>query len=96
VNWALAVLTAPVAAGAVIFAVGAAVSMAACSSASCPGLGPDGLVYTVLVYGAPLVATVTIIVSVFTAKRPRGVVVPLCGLALLLADIVVMAILFRT
>lgn len=95
-NWALAVLTVPVAASAVIFAVGAAMHMAVCSSAPCTDLGPNGLVYSVLLYGAPLVAALTIGVSIFTATHRRGVVIPLCGLALLLADSVVMAILFRS
>lgn len=44
---------------------------------------------------APLVAALTIVVSIFTATRGRGVVIPLCGLALLFADIAVTAIMFR-
>jgi hypothetical protein len=95
-NWVLAVLTVPVAAGAMIFAVDEAVSMAVCSTAPCPDLGPNGLIYSVLLYAAPLAAAATITVSIFTATRRRGVVVPLCGLALLLADIVATAILFRS
>jgi hypothetical protein len=94
-NWTLAVLTVPLAASAVIFAVSKAVSMAVCTSAPCPDPGPHPLVYTVLLYGAPLVAAATIIASIFTATRQRGVVVPLCGLAALLTDIVAAAILFR-
>lgn len=95
-NWALAALTVPVAAGAVIFAVSKAVSMAVCTSAPCPDPGPHGLIYTVLLYGPPMVAAATIIASIFTATRRRGVVVPLCGLAVLLADIAATAILFRS
>ncbi|HYB83419.1 MAG TPA: hypothetical protein VED43_17650 [Mycobacterium sp.] len=35
---------------------------------------------------------VVIVISFFTAKRRRGIVVPLCGWALLLADVVLMAV----
>ena len=93
INWVLALLTVPAAALIMVFAVGAAMSMAACSS-NCPGLGPDGIVYGILFYGAPVVAALTIIVSFFTAFRRRGFVVPLVGLALLLADFAAIALLF--
>jgi hypothetical protein len=94
VNWILALLTVPVAALIMLFAVGAAMSFAACSAAQCPSLGPSGLVYGILFYGAPVVAGLTIIASFFTAFRRRGFVVPLVGLALLLADFAAIAILF--
>ncbi|KZS69743.1 hypothetical protein A4G29_01290 [Mycobacterium kansasii] len=94
VNWVLALLTVPAAALVMVFAIGAAMSMAACSGAQCPDLGPNGLVYGVLLYGAPVVAASTLIVSFFTASRRRGFVVPLCALALLVADIAVTAVLF--
>ena len=93
VNWALALLTAPVAALIMTFAIGAAMSFTACST-QCPDLRPSGLVYAVLFYGAPVIAGVTIVVSFFTAFRRRGFVVPLIGLALLLADFAAIAILF--
>jgi hypothetical protein len=96
VNWALAASTVVVAAGAMIFAAGKVVDMAVCSSAPCPDPGPNGLIYTVLLYGAPLVATATIITSIFTANHRRGIAVPLCGLALLLAELTATAILFRS
>jgi hypothetical protein len=92
-NWALALLTVPAAALIMVFAVGAAMSFAACS-AQCPNLGPDGIVYGVLFYGAPVIAGLTIVASFFTAFRRRGFLVPLIGLALLLADFAAIAILF--
>jgi hypothetical protein len=95
VNWALALLTAPAAALVMIFAIGAAMSIAACSDVHCPHLGPSGLVYGVLFYGAPVVAASTLVVSFFTATRRRGFVVPLCGLALVLSDIAATAMVFR-
>lgn len=96
VNWALAMFTVAVAVGAVIFTASKVVSMAVCTSAPCPDPGPNELVYTVLLYGAPLVATATIIVSIFTANRRRGIAVPLCGLGLLLVELTATAILFRS
>ena len=71
-------------------------SIAACSDRRCPNLGPSGLFYGVLFYGAPVVAVLTIVASIFTATRRRGFIVPLCGWALLVADIVATALLFRT
>ncbi len=94
VNWILAALTVPAAALIMIFAVGAAMSMAACSSAQCPDLGPGGVLYGALFYGAPVIAGLTIIASFFTALRRRGWVVPVVALALLAADFAAIAILF--
>lgn len=94
VNWALALLTAPAAALVMIFGIGAVMSTAACSDVECPKLGPSGAVYGLLYYGAPVVAAVTILASFFTARHPRGIVVPLCGWALLAVDVVVMAVTF--
>ncbi|KZS57715.1 hypothetical protein [Mycobacterium ostraviense] len=96
VNWVLALLTVPAAAVVMVFAVGAAMSMAACSAAQCPHLGPNGLMYGVLLYGAPVVAVSTLVASFFTASRRGGFVVPLSALALLIVDIAVTAILFST
>ena len=94
VNWAFALLTVPVAALVMIFDVGAAVSTAACTGAQCPVLGPHGLAYGVLHYGAPAIAAVTIVVSLFTATRRRGFLVPVLGLVLLLCDVAVTSMLF--
>ena len=94
VNWALALLTVPAAALVMIFDVGAAVSTAACTGAKCPALGPHGLSYGVLLYGAPVIAAVTIVVSFFTATRRRGFLVPLVGLVLLVGDVAVTSMLF--
>jgi hypothetical protein len=94
VNWILALLTVPAAALIMLFAIGAAMSFAACSAAQCPTLGPSGLVYGILFYGAPVVAGLTIVASFFTAFRRRGFIIPLVGLGVLLADFASIAILF--
>lgn len=94
VNWLLAALTVPLAALIVVFAVGAAMSVAACSTAQCPSVGPSGVLYGFLFYGAPVIAGLTIVASFFTALRRRGWIVPVVGLSLLLVDFAAIAILF--
>ena len=91
VNWILALLTVPAAAVVLVFALGAVMSTAGCSDRQCPNLGPKGIGFGVLFYGAPVVAALAIIVSLFTARRRWGIAVPLCALALLGADILIIA-----
>ncbi|CAM4401897.1 hypothetical protein MB901379_02781 [Mycobacterium basiliense] len=93
-NWILALMTVPVAMLVMVFAIGAAMSVAACSAAQCPQLGPSGLLYGILLYGAPAVAALTVVASFATAPRRHGFVIPLLGLALLVVDLSVIAILF--
>ncbi len=95
VNWVLVLLTIPAAAVVVIFGLGAVMSTAACSDKHCPNVGPSGEGFGVLFYGAPVVAVVAIALSFFTATRRWGIAVPLCGLALLGADIAILAAVFR-
>jgi hypothetical protein len=45
----------------------------------------------VLLYGPPVVAALTLVASFFTAQRRWGVVVPVAALALLGADIGILA-----
>ncbi|UQX11209.1 hypothetical protein [Candidatus Mycobacterium methanotrophicum] len=91
-NWALALLGVVGAGAVMVFALGAVMSTAACSDKQCPNLGPNGISFGVLFYGAPFVAAVTVVVSFFTAQRRRGVVVPLLALALLVADVTLLAV----
>ena len=91
-NWALAVLTVIGAGAAMAVALGAVMSTAACSDKTCPNLGPRGISFDTLYYGAPAVAVVTIVLSFFTAKRRWGFVVPVVALALLIADVAILAI----
>ncbi len=92
VNWALALLTVLGAAVVMVFSLGAVMSTAACSDKQCPNLGPSGISFDVLFYGAPVVAALTIVVSFFTAQRRWGIVVPLLALALLVGDITILAV----
>jgi hypothetical protein len=92
VNWALALLTVLGAAVVMLYSLGAVMSTAACSEKQCPHLGPNGISFDVLFYGAPVVAALTIIVSFFTAQRRWGIVVPVLALALLGTDITILAV----
>lgn len=91
VNWILALLTVPAAAVVLIFVLGAVMSTAACSERQCPNLGPNGIGFGVLFYGAPVIAALTIVISFFTARRRWGIAVPVCALVLLGADIAIVA-----
>jgi hypothetical protein len=91
-NWALALLTAIGAGIAMAVALGAVMSTAACSDKACPSLGPRGISFDTLYYGAPAVAIVTILLSIFTARRRWGFVVPVVALALLIGDMAILAI----
>jgi hypothetical protein len=91
VNWGLALTTVPAAAIVMLFALGAVMSTANCGERSCPNLGRGGIDFGIAFYGAPVVALVVIVVSCFTAKRRGGLVVPVCGWALLVAEVAVMA-----
>jgi hypothetical protein len=55
-------------------------------------LGHGGINFSVAFYCAPAVAAVVIVASFFTAKRRGGIAVPLCGWALLVADVALMAV----
>jgi hypothetical protein len=91
VNWGLALTTVPAAAIVMLFALGAVMSADGCSDRSCANLGRGGINSGVAFYGAPVVAFVVIVMSFFTARRRGGIVVPLCGWALLVADVALMA-----
>ncbi|MGA8331648.1 MAG: hypothetical protein WB777_20465 [Mycobacterium sp.] len=81
VNWGLALLTVVGAGIVMAVAWGAVMSTAACSN--CPNLGPSGISFNEVFYGAPVLAALTIVVSFFTAKRRWGIVVPVSVLALM-------------
>jgi hypothetical protein len=91
-NWGLALLTAVAAGVTMAVALGAVMSTAACSDKACPNLGPRGISFGALYYGAPAVAVVTIVLSIFTARRRWGFVIPVTALALLIADIAILAV----
>jgi hypothetical protein len=92
VNWALALLTVVGAGIVMVVALGAVMSTAACSDKACPNIGPAGISFNALFYGAPALAALTLVVSFFTAKRRWGFVIPVSALALLIADIAILGV----
>ncbi len=92
VNWLLALSTILGAAAVQLFAMGAVMSTAACSTPGCPK--PSGFLYGLLTYGAPVVAVVAIVLSFFTARHRRGFIVPVIAWALIAIDIAVLAATF--
>jgi hypothetical protein len=92
INWILALTTVVGAFAVQVFAMGAVMSTAACSSATCPK--PSGFVYGFLTYGALGIAATTLVVSFFTAKHRRGYLVPLAAWVLLVIDVAVMSLTF--
>jgi hypothetical protein len=91
VNWSLALLTVVGAGVVMVFALGAVMSTAACSDKACPNLGPNGISFNALYYGAPVVAALAVVASFFTARRRWGFVIPVVALALLIGDVVILA-----
>ena len=91
VNWGLALLAVVGAGVVMVFALGAVMSTAACSDKACPNLGPNGISFDMLFYGAPVVAAVAVVVSFFTARRRWGFVIPTIAIALLIADVAILA-----
>jgi Na+(H+)/acetate symporter ActP len=91
-NWVLALLTVVGAAVVMAVALGSVMSTAACSDKQCPTLGPAGISFNVLFYGAPVVAATTLVVSFLTARRRWGFVIPLSALALLVAEVAVLVV----
>ena len=94
INWALALATLPGAAAVVLFAYMKVLGTAACSDQTCPRLGPGELGFTVITYGAPALAVLTVVLSLFTARRARGVVLPLISWLLLLVAAAVLELTF--
>lgn len=88
VNWVLALLTVPLAIAVVLVAIGGVMSIAGCSGPACTA--PSSFWFGVLFYGAPVLSAATIVASFFTARRRWGIAVPLCALALLVIDGIVL------
>jgi hypothetical protein len=91
-NWTLALLAAPAAVVVVLVGLGVLMSYASCSDQPCVHHGPSGVWLEVLWFGSPVVAAVTIAASFFTAERRYGIVLPLCGWALIVADVGLLAL----
>jgi len=93
-NWALALGTVLGAIAVEIYAYVRVLGMAACSDEACPNLGPGEVGYSIIVYGAPVVAVIAIALSVVTANRRRGILVPLAAWAILVVFAIVLTVTF--
>jgi hypothetical protein len=95
VNWVLALLTLPAAGAVVAYAFLQVLGTAACSDrTSCPRLGPGEIGFTLIIYGAPAVAVLAVLLSFVTARKPRGVLVPVIAFGLLIVAAVVLFLTF--
>jgi hypothetical protein len=93
-NWLLAIATVPGAIAVVVFLYVQILGTAGCNDQPCPREGPGELGFTLIQYGAPVVAVVAIVLSFFTARRRGGIVVPVVAWLLLIAAFVVLAFSF--
>jgi hypothetical protein len=91
VNWGLALLTVVGAGIVMVVALASVMSTAACNDKACPDLGPSGISFDTLFYGAPVVAALAVVASFFTARRRWGFAIPVIALALLIADVAILA-----
>jgi hypothetical protein len=93
-NWLLAVATVPGAIAVVVFLYVQILGTAGCNHQPCPRQGPGELGFTLIQYGAPVVAVVAVVLSFFTARRRGGIVVPVVAWLLLIAAFAVLAFSF--
>lgn len=94
VNWVLALATLPGAVAVVVFLYMQVLGTAGCNDQPCPRQGPGELGFTLIQYGAPVVAVAAVVLSFFTARRRGGILVPLVAWALLIVAFLVLAFSF--
>ena len=95
-NWLLALATVPGAIAVVVFLYMQVLGTAGCNHQPCPRQGPGELGFTLIQYGAPIVAVAAVGLSFFTARHPRGIIVPVVAWLLLIAAFVVLAFSFTS
>ncbi|HTI75315.1 MAG TPA: hypothetical protein VL634_09985 [Mycobacterium sp.] len=93
-NWVLALATIPGAIAVVAFLYMQIMGTAGCTHQPCPRTGPGELGFVLIQYGAPAVAVIAVVLSFFTARRRRGIVVPAVAWLLLIAAVAVLAFSF--
>jgi hypothetical protein len=96
VNWILALLTIPGAGAVVVYSYLQVLSTAACTGGTCTRLGPGEDVFGLIMYGSPVVAAAAIAMSFFTARRERGILIPVIAWALLIIAAAALALTFDT
>ncbi|KAA0116221.1 hypothetical protein [Mycolicibacterium sp. P9-22] len=93
VNWVLAVATVPAAIAIVVLLYGQILGTAGCSAAACPSLSEAA--FTLIQYGVPAIAVLTVVASFFTARKRAGVIVPVLAWALLIIAAIVLFTAFQ-
>ena len=93
-NWVLALATVPGAIVVVVFLYMQIMGTAGCTHQPCPRAGPGEVGFVLIQYGAPAVAVIAVVLSFFTARRRRGIVVPAVAWLLLIAAVAVLAFSF--
>ena len=93
-NWVLALLTIPGAIAVVAYSYLQVLSTASCTLGTCTRVGPGEDVFGLIMYGTPVVAAAAIALSFFTARRPRGFLVPLIAWAILVIAAAILALTF--
>lgn len=88
VNWVLGAATVPAAIAIIVLLYGQILGTAGCSSDSCPTLSQTS--FTLIQYGVPAVAVLTVVASFFTARKRGGVIVPVAAWALLIIAAVIL------
>lgn len=82
VNWVLAAATVPAAIVIVALTYVKIMGTAGCTTPDCPTLSETS--FTLLQFGVPAVALLTVVASFFTARRRHGVWVPIIAWVLLI------------
>lgn len=91
-NWVLSVAAVPAAVAIVVALYGQILGTAGCSPGSCATLSENS--FTLIQYGVPVVAVLTVVASFFTARKRGGVIVPIVAWALLILAAVVLVTAF--
>ena len=92
-NWVFGVATVPVAIGIVALVYLKILSTAGCTTPTCPTLSETS--FTLIQFGVPAVAVLTVVASFFTARRRLGVLVPIIAWVLLVLATVVVFFAFQ-
>jgi len=93
-NWILALTTIPGAIAVVVFAYMQVLGTAGCNDQPCPRQGPGELGFTLVEYGIPIVAVVTVALSFFPTRRRGGILLPVVAWLLLIAAFLVLVFSF--
>jgi hypothetical protein len=93
-NWVLAGLALVGAFAVVGFAYLRVLGTAACTDSACGGVGPSELVFSLILYGTPIVAVVGVIVSFLTARHRWGIAVPVASWAAVAIALIILLVTF--